>query len=115
MPSSRIFTFTDPHQYQAAIRAAHGVQVCPTAKGDFRSELIQIDLNRLWMQRARESLPRIIFAAVKKDRAAIEFPIGEPGFRHHGIDVSSGEIVVDGVDSAHRLSLGPCHWGAMSL
>ena len=115
MPSSRIFTFTDPHQYQATLRSGQGVRVCPTTKGDFRAEIIQIDLNRLWMQRVGESLPRILLSAVTKDRAAIEFCISQPGFRHHGMDVSSGEIVVMGAEPTHRLTFAPGHCGAMSL
>lgn len=115
MPSGRIFTFTDPQQYQATLRSGQGVRVCPTTKGDFRAELMQIDLSRLWMQRVDESLPRILHSAVTKDRAAIEFCITQRGFRHHGIDVCSGEIVVMGVEPTHRVTLAPGCCGAMSL
>jgi hypothetical protein len=34
-----------------------------------------INLHRLWLQRGRESLPRILHGAVNAERAAIEFPI----------------------------------------
>jgi AraC-like DNA-binding protein len=87
----------------------------PTTKGQFRAELLQIDLHRLWMQHIRESLPRIAEATPDVDRVQIIFPIGARGFRHRGIDVSPGEIVVEDSDSAHFLSLASGHMGAMSL
>jgi hypothetical protein len=116
MPSSRTFTFTDPHPYGAAIRAGN-VEALPTTKGSFHAELMQIDLHRLWLQRGSESLPRIIHGAVHADRAAIEFPIGgdQSVLRHRGIDIAPGEIVVNDANDLHRLSFAPSHWGAMSL
>lgn len=114
MPSSRIFTFDDPQRYQAGIRAATA-EVLPTTKGQFHAELMQIDLHRLWMQRQRETLPRICRGSINRDRIAIEFPVGASGFRHNGLDVSPGEIVFYSWDSDHDLSLAPTHTGSMSL
>jgi AraC-like DNA-binding protein len=114
MPSSRAFAFDDPHPYQAAIRAAK-VEITPTTKGHFHAELLQIDLHRLWMQRSRESLPQLCRGSIDADRAAIEFPVGAPGFRLNGLDVAPGEIVVHSWKSCHCLSLAPGHIGTMSL
>ena len=115
MPSSRTFVFDDPDPYEAAIRGANDVRVLPTTKGHFRAELLQIDLHRLWMQHFHESLPRIADGSSDADRATITFPLGGPGFRHRGIDVSPGEIVVEDWEPAHFLSLAPGDMGAMSL
>ena len=38
MPSSRVFTLSDPEQYQMVLRGAGGIDVIPTAKGVFRAE-----------------------------------------------------------------------------
>ena len=51
--------FNDPYPYQRAIRAAD-VEAFVTAQGPFHAELTRIDLGRVWMQRARESLPRVL-------------------------------------------------------
>jgi AraC-like DNA-binding protein len=117
MSSSRVATFSDPHEYAMAIRAGEGVQVLPTAKGDFQAELIQIDLRQLWMQRGRESLPRILSGRVKKNRVAIEFPtaMDQSGFRYDGVHVSPGKIVVDDDQFRHRITSTASRWGAMSL
>jgi len=88
MPSSRILDFNDPYEYQRAIRAGNGVEVFPTTKGDFRAELVQINLDGLWMQRGRESLPRIVHAAVNADRVGIEFLSSEIN-RHIGTTAST--------------------------
>jgi AraC-like DNA-binding protein len=116
MPSSHVFAFADPHHYGATIRAAE-VEVLPTTKGNFHAELMHINLHELWLQRGRESLPRILHGAVNAERSAIEFPIRKdhPAIRYRGIDVSPGEIVVHDTDTVHRRSFGPSCWGAMSL
>jgi AraC-like DNA-binding protein len=117
MPSSAHYTFVDPIPYQAAIRAAE-VEAFVTEKGDFRAELTKVDLNRLWMQCARESLPRIFHSAVSPKRAPIVFLVDtdQPAMRHSGLEVSPGEIIVDGLGSTHHhRSWAPSHWGSMSL
>jgi AraC-like DNA-binding protein len=117
MPSSSVRTFTDPHPYQAAIRAAE-VEVLVTAKGEFRAELTKIDLHRLWLQRGRESLPRVFHSSVSAQRAPIVFlaSTDRAAIQHSGMDVSPSEIIVDGLGSTHHLrSWGPSQWGSMSL
>jgi AraC-like DNA-binding protein len=117
MPSSSVHTFTDPHPYQAAVRAAE-VEVLVTSKGDFRAELTKIDLHRLWLQRGHESLPRVFHSSVSAKRAPIVFlaSTDQAGIQHSGMDVSPSDLIVDGLGSTHHIrSWGPSHWGAMSL
>ena len=112
----RPLAFTDPYQYQAAIRAAE-VEIFPTIAGEFRAELTQVNLGQLWMQRAHESLPRVYLGAVNCDRAAIGFltEAHQPPFQHCGMDVSFGEIIVNNSQPMHRRTEGACAWGSMSL
>lgn len=117
MASSSVLTFVDPHPYQAAIRAAQ-VEILVTTKGDFRAELTKIDLPRLWMQRGRESLPRISHSHIPAERAPIFFLAGanQPAIHHSGMDLSPGEIMVYGSGATHHhRTSAPCHWGSMSL
>lgn len=116
MPASCVSEFTDPYFYQTAVRAAN-VELFPTTKGKFHGSLIQIDLNRLWMQRGSESLPGISHCSTSNGRAAIEFLAGanQPAYRYNGIDVRPGEIVINDVRLAHRRWSTPHCWGAMSL
>jgi AraC-like DNA-binding protein len=117
MPSSSFHSFADPQPYQAAIRAAE-VEVLVTAKGEFHAELTKIDLHRLWLQRGRESLPRVFHSSVSAKRAPIVFlaSADQAAIQHSGMDVSPSELIVDGLGSTHHIrSWGPSHWGAMSL
>ena len=117
MAASRVLAFTDPHPFQTAIRAAE-IEILPTTKGDFRGELTQIDLPRLWMQRGRESLARVFRSKVISRRAPIFFltEANQPAMRHSGMEVSPGEIIVIGSGSAHhQRTAGPSQWGALSL
>jgi hypothetical protein len=67
MPSSPIYTFADPYDYQSAGRAAD-VEVFVTKPGKFRADLTRIDPHQLWMQRSVETLPRIAHAAIAVKR-----------------------------------------------
>jgi AraC-like DNA-binding protein len=117
MPSSRVASFTDPYRYQASVRDAE-VKLFVTAKGAFYAELTQINLLGLWMQSARETLPRVLHSAVSKKRAPIVFlaHADQVAMQHSGLEVSAGAIIVNGSGATHHhRSWGPCHWGAMSL
>ena len=116
MAACRIFEFNDPHPYQAAVRAAN-VELLATERGAFCFQLLQIDLNRLWMQRGSESLPGVSHSAAPDGRAAIEFLTGadQPAYRHNGVEVRPGEMVVNDLRLAHRRWSTPHRWGAMSL
>lgn len=117
MPSSAVFTFTDPYAYQTAIRAGD-VEVVVTGRGEYRAELTRVDFHRLWMQRSRQSLPFVAHAATHKTRSAILFPADAHQVPMHlaGMEVSPGGIVrlSSGAEVYQRARAGNA-WGAMSL
>jgi AraC-like DNA-binding protein len=115
-PSCRTCTFTDPYPYQAAILAADA-EIFPTAKGAFRAELTQINLGKLWLQRGYESLPRVFRGTFNADRAPIGFltKADQSTFRHCGLEVAPGDIIVNDRRPMHRRTRAACHWGSMSL
>lgn len=117
MSSSRVATFTDPHAYAASIRATDN-EILVTARGEYRAELTRIDLHKLWMQRGRESLPRIARAVRRVDRSMIFFAsdsLQAPSYRS-GVEVLAGDIVFNGSSpQTHHRSVAGCRWGAMSL
>ena len=116
MRDSAMLRFGDPEHYQASIRAAD-VQIFPTTKGDFHAELTQVSLRQLWIQRGRESLPRVMFGATNADRAIIGFLTHseQPAVQHCGIEVLPGNIIVNDSKSMHRRTHAACSWGSMSL
>jgi AraC-like DNA-binding protein len=116
MPWSRVATFTDPFPYQAAIRAAD-IDLYPTARGQFRAELTQINLNQLWMQRFNENLPLIYASKLRPGRRAIGFLTSDhqPGKQHCGVEVSPRDIVISKCDAMHHRTHGDSRYGTMSL
>jgi AraC-like DNA-binding protein len=109
--------FDDPYPYQRAIRAAD-VEAFVTAQGPFHAELTRVDLGRVWMQRARENLPRVLHYTTNGSRAPIIFLIDpdQPDMRHSGVKVAPGEVIFDGAaPEHHNRTDGASHWGAMSL
>lgn len=58
MLSSSVRSFKDYDEYGRAVRAAQ-VELTLTERGDFAAHLSRVDLQRLWMQRLSDNLPRI--------------------------------------------------------
>lgn len=115
--ASGVVTFTDPVPYQASIRPAQ-VEILVTAKGDFHAELTAVELPRLWLQRGRETLPRISHSKVSAVRPPLFFLASrdQGSMRHDGVDVAFGEIVAVGSGTTHHhRTEAPCHWASMSL
>ena len=117
MPSGRVFVFTDPFPYQAALHAAD-LAFFPTTKGTFRAELTQIRVKfQLWMQCHHQTLPQVNTGAVYVGRKIIGFLTGPKGqtMRHRGMDVSTADIIVKNSDVFHQRTDADCHYGSMSL
>ena len=116
MPWSKVFAFSDPFPYQAAIRAAD-VELYPTTRGEFRAELTQINLNQLWMQRFHEKLPEVYASKIRPGRRVIGFltAANQPMLQHCGMGISPRDIVICNRDVMHQRSEGDCRFGAMSL
>jgi hypothetical protein len=117
MTLSRVLTFADPYAFQEAVRVAN-VELIVTDKGDFHGELTQVDLDRLWMQRGFDNLPRIIRSSVAAGRVPILFfaDADQAPWQYDGVEVSPGEIVFFGQPAEHHhRTLGPSRWATMSL
>jgi AraC-like DNA-binding protein len=114
VPWSKSFTFADPFPYQAALRISD-VEIFPTVKGEFRAELMQINLNQLWMQRGRENLPHVVAGTVRPVRKAISFLTKEREMVYCGQEAPLGSIIVQKTDFQHRRNGANRNWGSMSL
>ncbi len=117
MLDSAVLTFSDPQHHQAAIRAGD-VKVLVTAPGEYRADLTRIDLHRLWMQRGRETLPRIAQVNLARGRSPIFFhaDTDQASSVHSGMELQSDDIMFYSPGSVHHLhTSAECRWGAMSL
>jgi AraC-like DNA-binding protein len=116
MSSSSIRSFTDPDDYGDAIRAAQ-VDLTIAERGDYTARVIRIDLNRLWMQRLSDSLPRILHASCVPERAIFTFASMDTlDFVMNGTAVPFGTIVRHSSgDDFYQRSSGATLLAAMSL
>lgn len=117
MPLSVVRVFTDPDDYATSIRAAT-VQMTVMERGGFSAKLTCIDLQRLWMQRFSENLPRIADAAnLISGRAFISFRTQPgPSLLQEGIEMQPSAILRHGpAHDYYQRSSGFACLGTMSL
>src|SRR5215472_10321629 len=116
MSWSAFRTFTDPDAYYAAIRGTHADGVV-AARGDFRADLSTIQLDRVALQHAEETLPRTVYSAVDPRQFAIGFPIHPRQEIHiNGLEVVPGAIVVfRGASEGHHRFASASRWGSVAL
>lgn len=116
MPSSAVRTFTDPDDYAATIRAGT-VELTVIGRGDFNAKLIRVDLNRLWIQRYSENLPRIWKAASIGGRAIISFRTDPgPSLFTGGWEMQPSTMLRHSLAySFFQRSSGPANFGSISL
>jgi AraC-like DNA-binding protein len=116
MPSSAIYTFTDPDAYATAFPAT-SADLTITGRGQFIAKVTRIDLHRLWMLRFSDSLPRVKHSANITGRTIISFRTQPgPGLFCNGKEMHPGNIKQLGPgQSSNQLSAGLASVGVMSL
>jgi AraC-like DNA-binding protein len=112
---SRVLCFTDPLACQAAFPYSD-VEVLPTTK-DFRIEMTQVAMSRLWLQRVHLSSPTVSTATSKPGRRSIGF-VTESNlspYHHCGIEVMPGDIIVNTLEAEHRRCDPDLDYGSVSI
>src|SRR5215813_8147011 len=96
MPWRSIVRASDPVAFIAAVQGTAGIEVVPTARGQFDTEITKVRFDRLWMQRFHSSLPQVITCEHPSDRQAISFLTEpkSPKLFYCGKEVLPGDIVV---------------------
>ena len=116
MAWSTALSFSDPLSFQAAISTAD-LELIPTAGGQFRAEMTKVCLDQLWIQRFYQNLPLVNAGAMKSGRRVFTFlTSAEPAaMRHCGMDILSGDIIVNNFDEIHQQTEAEFRLGSMSL
>ncbi|MGY8683373.1 helix-turn-helix domain-containing protein [Bradyrhizobium sp. UFLA05-153] len=115
MAWSRVLCFTDPLACQAAFPFSD-IEILPTTK-DFRVEMTQVAMSRLWLQRTHLSSPTVSIATSKPGRRSIGF-LTESNlspYHHCGIEVIPGDIIDNTLEAEHRRCGPGLDFGAMSI
>jgi AraC-like DNA-binding protein len=112
---SRVLCFTDPLACQAAFPYSD-IEVLPTTK-DFRIEMTQVAMSRLWLQRIHLSSPTVSTSTSKPGRRSIGFLTGSnlSPYHHCGIEVIPGDIIVNTLEAEHRRCDPVLDYGSMSI
>jgi len=115
MPSSSVRSFSDPDDYGRSIRAVTA-EMTVTGRGRFSAKLTRIDLDRLWMQRFSENLPRTAHRAQPAGRVIIAFRTQPgPSLYRGGVEMLPTNISLsEGTDFFQRSS-GLADFATMSL
>jgi len=109
---STALCFSDPLSLQAAISTAD-LELLPTARGQFLAELTKVCMDQLWVQRCYQNLPLMIAGAMNPRRRVSS---AEPeAMRHCGMDVVSGDIIVNTFDEIHQHTEAEFRLGSISL
>jgi AraC-like DNA-binding protein len=114
MWASEIIESADPDEFIGLIRP-NSCEILVTERGSFEARGILIDVDRLYVQRRRERLARLV--EVDMPRSGIVF-LTEPGpsIFWNGVEIGLENLALFGPGSrcVSRL-LGPTSWGSMSL
>ena len=115
--SGAVVVTDDADRFHQALRPSGG-NFTVTAPGVFAAKHVRIDLPRVLMQGAQETLPRIWEGDLSHERHVISCQISPgPSLFANGAEIGPGEIVLHSSSAAmlcHRTT-GPTRWGGMSL
>lgn len=116
MPSSLVRTFSDPDAFSVARRGASGKLIL-TGRGVFRSDLTQINLHDIWMQRVRETLPRIMTDVRLPGRVCIGFHVRpSPVYLWCGLEIGPNDLLsFSDVPDYYTRVTGASEVGSISL
>src|SRR5215471_10042626 len=117
MPYSISSAFSEPEEFETAMRPEGWLSMLVTARGQFRARLSQIALNEIHLLAAEEQLSRIAFVAVPEDLVMIVFPIGRAMAPVcGGLRIQVGELMTLWPGARfHTRIAGASHWGMIKL
>ena len=116
MSWSAFRTFTDLDAFTAAFPNMRAESVI-TGRGDCRADLATIQLDRVLLRDARETLPRTVYSAVDPRQFAIGF-INDPRQQLYvnGLELVPGAIVVfRAASEAHNRFVSATRWSTVGL
>src|SRR5580693_2478591 len=97
MPGSVTSVFSEPGDFEAALREEGSLGLLITGRGQFRARLTQVKLHRLRLSAAEEQLSRIAFIAVPANLILVSLPIDSRRAPiWGGITMRAGEIIALG-------------------
>jgi AraC-like DNA-binding protein len=117
MPRSVTSVFSEPADFEAALRAEGCLGLLVTGSGEFRARLTQVALHRLRLSATEEQLPRTALFAVPADMILVSLARGRASAPiWGGVRLGTDEIMTLGAGQRlHMRTDGPCRWGSIWL
>jgi hypothetical protein len=116
MPGSLASVFSEPDDFQAALREDCVLCLVITGHGQFRARLTQVTLHRWRLWTSEEHLSRIAVVAVPANSILVLLPISRVASVWGGIGMRVGDIVMLGSGlQVHTRTDGPCRWASLRL
>jgi AraC-like DNA-binding protein len=117
MPASVTSVFSEPDDFQAALREEGVLSVLITGHGEFRARLTQVTLHRWRLWTSEEHLSRIALVAVPANVILVLLPISSRvASICGGIGMRAGDIMMLGPGlQVHTRTDGPCRWASLRL
>jgi AraC-like DNA-binding protein len=113
MWSSEIIESADPDEFISSIRP-HGCEILVTERGSFEARGVMIDIDRLYLQRRKERLARLV--ELDTIRWGIIF-LTEPGpsMFWNGAEIGVENLALFSPGSCISRLSGPTSWGSIAL
>jgi AraC-like DNA-binding protein len=117
MPKSVISVFSEPDQFQSALREDGLLNLLVTGSGQFRARLTQVTLHHLHLSAGDERVSRIAFATIPADAVFVSLPADDREAPiWDGMEMDADEMITLGPgERVHARTDGPCRWGAIRL
>jgi hypothetical protein len=117
MPASVTSVFSEPDDFQAALREEGVLSVLITGHGKFRARLTQVTLHRWRLWTSEEHLSRIGFVAVPANAILVLLPISSRvASICGGIGMRAGDIMMLGSGQrVHTRTDLACRWASLRL
>src|SRR5215472_2382174 len=117
MPESVTAAFSEPEDFESALRSEGIRSLLVTTGGRFRARLTRVSLNDISLSAAEEKLPRISFVAVPANTLLVSFATGTGAAPSWGgVGLRSGELITGFAgEQFHARIGGPSRWGAIRL
>lgn len=117
MPLSITSAFSDPDEFQSALRPFGVTQMIVSDTADFRARLMKIRLDGIELLAGTEKVSRTATVSVPLRQVLIEFPKACRGSHAWGAQqVGPGELaIITGVNRVAWYISGPARWGAFMM
>lgn len=115
MPSSSTTVFSEPDEFEAALRTQMDIDLLVTGHAPFRSRLTRVALHRLYLDAGDEMVSRIAFMSARPDLVLVWWVTGPHGSLFWcGAPTSGGEIMALGPGGrAHARTEGANRWAGI--